>query len=128
MPPVSKPAAKATLLLTILGIAACAARSPDDGRWIGPVTPTTPGPTCIPTRAQLDIKGQTITFAPNEGTWILQGDISPTGRIEASKSTIGADKRPFKTTLAAQRTAARIEGTYTTPRCTFQVQLTRPAS
>jgi len=70
------------------------------------------------------MRANQVTFAPDEGTWLLTGTATP-GTLKATHSRPGADKKPYETTLDARWTEAEINGTYTTPRCTYKVTLTR---
>ena len=119
---------KIAVLATIVAVSACSG-SPagPSGRWIGQVTPKTPGPLCTQTRGVLQIRDNTVLFEPNEGTWILQGEAKPDGTLYANKTQLGADKKPYETAIEARWTPTSIVGTYTTPRCTFAVTLTRSA-
>lgn len=115
-------------LLVIATLAACAAPSPLTGRWIGQLTPTTPGPTCIASRGLLQLTSGNVTFAPNEGTQILRGEAKPDGSLYADLTLTGANKQPYELTFEARWTPTTITGTYTTPRCSFSVTLSQPAT
>ena len=113
---------RATLLA--LTLTACAPGS-DNGTWTGDVTPTTANPACEKTRGIAQVNGDTVTFSPNQGTWRLLGNATADGQLTAERITTGANKQPFETRLEARRTPTTITGTYTTPRCTYRVTLTR---
>lgn len=109
----------------ILLLSACTPH-PNAGRWIGPVTPKAPSPTCEKSRGVLDISANDkVVFAPTEATWLLTGTLTPPATIIATKTQPGADKRPYTTRLDATLNASNITGTYATPRCTYTVDLTR---
>ncbi len=113
-------AAAATALL----LTSCSTAHPTFGHWVGSVTPSTPGPTCEKSRAILDVANDgKVSFAPNEGTWILTGTITKDGVIVATRSQPGADKKLFVTRLDATAISTAINGTYATPRCNYSVTL-----
>ena len=66
-----------------------------------------------------------MTFAPNEGTWLLTGKATPDGALEAEYTRENSDKTAYDTRLIARWTPDAVTGTYTTPRCTFHVALQR---
>jgi len=112
------------LLAVALLASACDVRSRPQQRWVGQVTPTTAAPGCAATRGVLLMRETDVVFAPDEGTWVLYGTARP-GTLTAAAGRIGADKKPYDTTLEANWTEAEVTGTYTTPRCTYKVTLTR---
>jgi hypothetical protein len=118
--------AKRAVLASVLALSACASSTGPSGRWIGQVIPKIAGPVCVQTRGVLQIRDNLVSFEPNEGTWTLQGEAKPDGTLYADKSQIGTDKKPYETTLEARWTPTTVTGTYTTPRCTFAVNLSRP--
>lgn len=111
-------------VLALLLLAACGVRSRPELRWIGDVTPTASAPGCTTTRGVLQMREGDVVFAPDEGTWLLYGTATP-GKLDAAASRIGADKKLYETTLQATWTETAVNGTYTTPRCTYKVALTR---
>ena len=119
--------ARLAAIAVIPALAACATPAGPSGRWIGQVTPKTTGPLCIASRGVLQMRDQLVSFEPNEGTWVLQGEAKPDGTLYADRTTIGADKKPFETTLEGRWTPTTVTATYTTPRCTFTVALSRPS-
>lgn len=106
-------------------LAACANPDMANGRWIGPLVPATPGPACPPSTGVAQFSANRLIFTPDEGTWVLQGAAAPDGTVTAERTRQGADKQPFTTKLAAKWTQQTVTGTYTTPRCTYAVNLTR---
>jgi hypothetical protein len=115
---------RSALLLALILISACDVRSRPQQRWVGPVTPTSAAAGCAATRGVLLLRENDVVFAPDEGTWLLYGTAKP-GTLTAAASRIGADKKPYDTTLEASWTEAEVSGTYKTPRCTYKVALTR---
>jgi hypothetical protein len=123
---IKPPPAALPTLLAALALASCSAASPKpSGRWVGPVTPTTTGKTCVATRGMMQITAPSVIFAPDDGTWILNGSIEPDGAILADRTQIGANKEPYETSLTAHWTPEAVTGEYTTPRCKYAVRLTR---
>jgi len=101
--------------------------TPDaDGRWFGTLTPAPAKPGCDASRASLVLRRTVVLFTPDEGTWTLEGHAAPDGSLTAERSGAGANKQPFATAFNGQVTPAGINGTYTTPRCTFSVALHPP--
>lgn len=94
-----------------------------NGRYVGPVTPNTPGPQCQPSRALLQVRGANLFFAPDEGTWVLDGTLAPNGHIEAAKTRPVNANTTYETTFEGQLTADAVTGLYKTPRCTSMVSL-----
>lgn len=112
------------LLLPLL-LASCADVNIVSRRWIGPLTPATPGPACPATTGVAQITADRVIFTPDEGTWVLNGAMAPDGTIKAERTRPAADKQPYDTTLEAKRDGDEVTGTYRTPRCTYTVRLTR---
>lgn len=112
-------------LILLATLAACTAPAGDvSGRWIGPLTATPANPACPNTRGIAQVKANALIFAPDEGTWILEGAVTPNGAVTASHTRQGANKRSYITHLAATLTPESLVGTYTTPSCTYAVRLT----
>ena len=112
-------------IILVLTMTACS--TPLSRRWIGPLTPTgANNPTCSQSTAVAQIDNGHITFAPDQGTWILRGTITEEGRISAEHFRLGADRQPFSTTLKATLTGNTITGTYMTPRCSFTLKMAQP--
>ena len=98
-----------------------------NGRWFGAMTPDPAAPGCPPGRASLVATRNGVLFTPNEGTRTLEGASVPQdGTIAAERTTTGTDKKPYVTRLAARLADSAVTGTYTTPRCSYAVKLTRP--
>lgn len=112
--------------LTLMAVTACAAPSgKPSGRWIGTLTPKSPGASCTASRGVLTIHDGTFTFVPDEGTWVLSGTASPDGTVTAERTRLGANKQPYVTRLTATWTEATVSGTYDTPGCSATVKLDR---
>lgn len=110
----------ASVLLTL---ANCASSGPTQ-RWIGDLTAPNPA-NCPTTRGVLLLKAGQATFAPSEGTWVLLGAVNDDGTIEADRDRRVSNTATYETKLVARRTEAAVVGTYTTPRCSYRVNLTR---
>ena len=111
---------KRTLLLVPPLLAACSFRA--DHRWAGALLPTQAAPQCRPTKAVLLIRDGNVTFTPDEGTWVLNGVAGPK-TLAATRSRPTADHKVYKTDLQAEWSSAAVQGTYTTPECTYRVDL-----
>ena len=107
-------------------LAACGVdvRSRPQLRWIGQLTPTSDPAQCPPSRGVLLLREHEVSFAPDEGTWILTGTAGP-GSLEASRSRLTPEHKQYATELKASWTETEVQGTYTTPRCSYRVALTR---
>ncbi len=112
-------------LLALLALASCGGTPTTAGTWSGDVTPKSPTAVCARTRGTAQIMGDHLTFAPNEATWILSGTAEPGGHATAERIQIGANKQPFETRFEGTWSQTSLSGTYTTPRCVFDVSLTR---
>lgn len=109
----------------ILILAACTSANAPDARYVGSATPTEPSDLCRSTRAVLRLRDGVALFVPDETTWSLTGIASATGNLKAERSALGANKQPYSTQLTGTWTAQTVVGKYTTPRCTYDVALTR---
>ena len=112
-------------LLPLLAVAACAAPTTPTGRYAGALTPAAPSDQCRPGRASVQMHDGQALFVPEEATWSLPGTVKPDGTVTAERTAPGADKKPWPTRFAGTWTLGQVTGTYTTPRCTFAVQLAR---
>lgn len=112
-------------LIPLLLLAACAAPTTPDGRYVGTVTPSPPSELCKTSRAILRLHDGQALFIPEEATWSLQGTVSPAGTLQAERTGQGVNKKPYLTRFTGTWTPRSVAGTYTTPRCTYDVQLAR---
>ncbi len=112
-------------LLLLLLPAACAAPTTPNGRYVGAITPAAPSEFCRPAHASLRLHDGQALFVPDDTTWSLPGAAQPGGAIEAERIGSGANKKPWPTRFAGTWTPGAVTGTYTTPRCTYAVGLTR---
>lgn len=113
------------VLIPLLLLAACAASTTPNGRYVGIATPSTTSELCKSSRPVVQLHDGQALFIPDEATWSLQGTASPAGTLQAERTGQGANKQPYPTRFTANWTAQNITGTYTTPRCTYAVQLVR---
>jgi len=112
-------------LALLLLLAACAAPTTPTGRYAGTATPAAASALCKPAHASLQMHDGQALFVPDETTWSLPGTANPDGTVSAERTGSGADKKPWPTRFAGAWTLGQVTGTYTTPRCTFAVQLAR---
>ncbi len=116
----------ATEIAALLTLSACASSPPTPtGRYLGVVTPTNPGPICTPSKAVAQIRDGIVIFAPDEGTWILDGVANADGTLTADHARQAPSHQLYATTLEARWTTETVSGTYKTPRCTYTVALNR---
>ncbi len=80
---------------------------------------------CKSSRSVLQLHDGLALFIPEEATWSLQGTVSPAGTLQAERIGQGANKKPYPTRFTGTWTTQSVSGTYTTPRCTYTVQLAR---
>ncbi len=113
------------ILIPLLLLAACATPTTPDGGYVGTATPRSPSELCKNSRAILRLHDGQALFIPDEATWSLQGTVSPAGTLQAERTGQGANKQPYPTRFTGTWTTATVTGTYTTPRCTYAVQLAR---
>src|SRR5579875_1652145 len=106
--------------------AACALTGCAAGReevWHGPQSPRT-GRCDPPSTATLVLRGDAARFAPGDGTLTLAGHARG-GLVTADLATTGTDHKPYPLTFSGSRQGGTISGTYATPRCRYDVHLTR---
>jgi hypothetical protein len=109
-----------TLILCLpLLAAACTA---DTLNYVGTMRPV--AGTCDPTtQAVLTRRDTTIIFAPAAGTLELHGQLSNEKILAARLTLTDPNKQPYSLTFRGQLDGKRIDGTYTTPRCRYTVNL-----
>jgi len=112
-------------LIAVLLLAACAGGVTPDARYVGMATPTAPGEFCQPGRAVLRLHDGQAVFTPDETTWTLVGTATAGGAVQAERVGRGASKQPYVTRLAGIWSEQAASGVYTTPRCSYNVQLER---
>jgi len=106
----------------LAAVAACA--GPNDGRWVGPVTPEAAA--CGPaTRGLLEAAHGEVVFTPSEGVLILRGHVAGDGTIQAEASTVGQSHQAIVTSFSGKVTVGGVEGTLTQQGCTSRVVLKR---
>ena len=111
--------------LSVLLLSACATPITPDARYIGTTTPTVPSDLCKSGRAVLRLSNGAAVFTPDDTTWTLTGTATAAGILQAERTSSGANKQPYATRLTGIWTNEAASGTYTTPRCTYAVQLAR---
>jgi len=112
-------------LIPLVLLSACTTSTTPNGRYVGTATPNSPSELCKSSRPVLQLHDGQALFIPDEATWSLSGTVSPAGTLQAERTGQGANKQPYPTRFTANWTAQNIIGTYTTPRCTYAVQLAR---
>ena len=112
------------LPLIVIMVACTPAKTPD-ARYVGSATPLAPSDLCRPTRAVLRLRDGVALFIPDETTWSLPGTATASGILKAERTGLGANKQPYPTQLTGTWTAQTAIGKYITPRCTYDVALTR---
>lgn len=107
-----------------LGIATtgCSIQHRPKMQYSGPLTSTSAS--CPKTQGTIVIQQGQVVFSPDEGTWTLEGEADSSGLI-ARHSRPSFDHKTFATELKATSTELKVVGTYTTPACTYAVNLTR---
>ena len=71
----------------------------------------------------LQIRGDSVQFAPDSGVLILPGHIDAAGHVTASATMPGADHKPFLLAFEGDLHGDLVEGRYATPRCRAAVRL-----
>ncbi len=112
-------------LIPLLLITACTTSTTPNGRYVGTATPIAPSDLCKTSRSILQLHDGQALFTPDEATWSLPGTVSAAGTLQAERTGQGANKKPYPTRFTGTWTTQAVAGTYTTPRCTYSVQLTR---
>ncbi len=101
-------------------LAACAGGDP--GPFAGSLRPT--AGTCDPPgRAVLTIADSYVHFTPREGVITLDGRIAPNGAIEAQLASTTPDRHPYTLRCSGQMKGDKVTGTFVTPRCTYEANL-----
>jgi len=112
-------------LIPLLLLAACATSTTLNSRYVGITTPNVPSEICKTSRSILQFHDGQAPFIPDKATWSLPGTVSPAGTLQAERIGQGANKKPYLTRFTGTWTTQNVAGTYTTPRCTYTVQLAR---
>jgi hypothetical protein len=111
-------------LLVLLAASACGVHNRPQLRWIGQLTPTADAAHCPSSRGVLLLREGKVSFAPDEGTWVLEGTAGP-GTLQATRTRFTPDHKTYETKLDAHWTESAVQGTYTTPLCSYRVDLSR---
>ncbi len=108
------------ILCLPLIVAACTA---DTLNYAGNLRPI--AGTCDPTsQAILTRRDTTIIFAPAAGTLELHGQLTNDKNLAAKLTLTDPNKQPYNLTFEGELDGKRVDGTYTTPRCHYAVNLT----
>lgn len=81
-----------------------------------------PNAACPPTRGTLIIQNDQVVFSPADTTWTLTGKMLGEN-LELTRSRPSFDHKLYATTLKATLSSDRVIGTYSTPSCTYTVDL-----
>lgn len=116
--------------LAVLGLLAACAGGAAQGRWVGVIRPepgSLPAPGCRgESRGTLTVNGDKVLFTPGDGTAVLTGTVDGDGRMRASLSRTGADRKPYVLRFEGAVAGGEATGTYAAPGCRAAVAL-RPA-
>lgn len=77
---------------------------------------------CPPTQGTLIVQNEQAVFAPADTTWTLTGKALGE-KLELTHSRPSFDHKLYATTLKATLSSDRVSGTYSTPSCTYTVDL-----
>lgn len=77
---------------------------------------------CPPTQGTLIVQNGQAIFAPADTTWTLTGKALGE-KLELTRSRPSFDHKLYVTTLKATMSSDRVSGTYSTPSCTYTVDL-----
>lgn len=77
---------------------------------------------CPSTQGTLIIQNDQIIFSPADTTWTLTGKALGE-KLEFTRSRPSFDHKLYATTLKATLSGDRVVGTYSTPSCTYAVDL-----
>ena len=114
--------ALASSLCLCMAATGCGVQDRPKAQFSGPLTSASPS--CPKSRGTLVIQRDEVVFTPTEGTWTLRGH-AVGASVEATQTRPSFDHKTFATRLTATVTNTRATGTYTTPDCTYAVDLTR---
>ena len=100
-----------------------------EGRWVGPVSPETPG--CGTTTIGLmNIGRGEFGFAPFQNTVVIRGKIGADNEVDGKLERVGGDKQVLTIRLTARATQRagepdKIDGALISGRCEWQAKLIR---
>lgn len=81
-----------------------------------------PDTACPPTQGTLIVQNDQAIFAPADTTWTLTGKALGE-KLELTRSRPSFDHKLYATTLKATLSSERVTGIYSTPSCTYAVDL-----
>jgi len=118
--PVKEKLMRQCLILCLsLSASACTAETLNYAGTLRPIAGT-----CDPTtQAVLTRRDTTIIFAPAAGTIELHGQLTADKNLAAQLTLTDPSKQPYNLSFQGQLDGNRIDGTYTTPRCRYAVNL-----
>ncbi len=106
-----------------LALAACSVRDRPEARFHGQLTPSATLARCPATDATLLVRDGKLVFTPDQGTWVLEGTATA-DTLAAKRSRPTPDHKSYDTELQAHWNPSEVHGAYTTPFCTYRVDLT----
>ena len=109
-------------LCICMATAACSVQHRPKTQYSGFLTST--ASSCPKKHGTLTIQRDDAVFAPEDGTWILEGK-AVGNVVEANQSRPSFDHKTYATQLKATLTDTRATGTYVTPTCNYAVDLAR---
>ena len=77
---------------------------------------------CQPTQGTLIVQNDQVVFSPADTTWTLTGK-ALSENLELTRSRPSFDHKLYVTALKATLSSDRVIGTYSTPSCTYAVDL-----
>src|SRR3954452_8549633 len=83
-------------LLVLLAASACGVHNRPQLRWIGQLTPTADAAHCPSSRGVLLLREGKVSFAPDEGTWVLEGTAGP-DTLQATRTRFTPDHKTYET-------------------------------
>ena len=111
-----------SLLVIYVATTGCSIQNRAKVQYSGQLTSTSTA--CPKTHGTLVIQAGDVVFTPNDSTWTLDGKAIGSS-VQASRSRPSFDHKLFATELKATMTEGRAIGTYSTPTCTYAVDLAR---
>ena len=101
-------------------LGACSVQHRPKSQFAGKLTSTDPA--CPQTQGTLIIQNGQVVFTPADATWTLQGTATD-DRINLERSRPSFDHKLYRTSLTATLSGDRVTGSYSTPSCTYAVDL-----
>jgi len=113
------------ILSILVLLTACGAPGTPDARYVGAATPTTGNTLCQAGHAVLRLHEGQAVFTPDETTWTLVGTATAGGALQAERVGHGTNKQTYVTRFTGTWSELAASGVYTTPKCSYNIQLER---